>query len=527
MANSKISVNNEYIRPLSSYGEQNEVGSKAYNLMKLKHANYNVPDGFVATTFVYRYWKKNGQLPLRFLKELREYLAWFSYSMQYPLIVRSSATVEDARKASFAGIFTSYPNANSIAGIISRIKKIYADMNSDRVANYYKQHNISARTVEMAVVVQKQLNPEYSGILFTRNPVDGKDEVVLEYTKGVPWNLASGREKHTNRMILTEKSNRFGRLYKISKEIEEFFASPQDIEWAYDGKLYWIFQSRPITTLKNASFKKVIAPIKNSVTLFGTTASLGYAKGEVQYIFDNVPLKEAKKAFKKGNILATLVLSPEYDTVISRAKGVIALENSINSHAAILARERRIPCIVGVDLKALSRYAGDFDKVILDANHGRVIIPNPRIAEIQDKSEIALGKMPKWTKKVDPEGHKLIRNLKKAILEEDIEGFEKGIEKAIDYIMDNAPNRPDISRPLFHRLATFLQDDFVKILLTKYPNKHVFERFSLLDSSPKAQPKEYIDKIYLIVKKYVNSLDLLEVNGKKIYELEIQESRRS
>lgn len=526
MESTKISEKEKYDKPLSSYAEQDEVGGKAYNLMKLVHARYNVPNGFVVTTKVYNYWEKNKKLPSGLFNELKEYLDWFSYSMKFPLIVRSSATVEDAKKASFAGMFTSYPNASSIDDIIERIERIYSDASSKRVVDYCKLHNISLNSVKMAVLIQKQLDPEYSGILFTKNPVSGKDEVVLEYVEGVPWNLASGNEEYTNRIILTEKSKKFNGLYRISKEIEEFFASPQDIEWAYDGKLYWILQSRPVTTLGNNDFKNIIrlSP-KNAVILNGTTASLGYAKGKIQYIFDDLPVGEAEKVFEKNNILATLLLYPEYDGVISKSKGIITQINSINSHVAIVARERGIPCIVGIDLKKLARYAGDFDEIIVDANNGRVIIPKPRVSEIRDKSGLVSWNIPKWAKKVDPEGHKLIHNLKRAILDENAEEFEEGIERAISYIIDNAAKRPEISRPLFHRLARFLQDDFVKILLIKYPKEKVFERLSFIDSHPKTQPREYIDRVYLIVKKYVNSLDLLEVNGKKIYELEISENK--
>jgi len=516
-----VSKNKEYVKPLGSYAIQSEVGSKAYNLMRLKHAGYNVPGGFVVITKAYMYWKKNKRVPSELFEEVKKYLNWFSYLMKFPLIVRSSATVEDNKRASFAGIFTSYPNANSVEDIIERIERIYSDANSKRVIEYCKLHNINPKSIKMAGLVQQQLDPEYSGILFTRNPVNGNDETVLEYIRGVPWNLASGREKYTNRVILTEKSKRFGMLYRISKEIEEFFASPQDIEWAYDGKRYWILQARPITTLKSASFKKIRTPTKNAIVLNGTVASLGYAKGKIQYIFDDVPAEEAEKAFQKGNILATLLLFPEHDRVIAKAKGIVAETNSINSHVAILARERRIPCLVGINIRELSRYAGDFDEVIVDANNERLIIPKPRISTIRDTSKRVSWAMPEWTKRVDPEGRKIINELKKAILEEDVEAFEEGIEKAIAYILDNASTRPEASRPLFHRLATFLQEDFVTLLLKKYPKKEVFARLSFVDSHPKAQPKEVIDKLYTVVKKYVNSLDLLEVDGKKIYDLDL------
>lgn len=527
MGKPNASENIDYIKPLSSYAEPNEVGGKAYNLMKLSHAHYNIVVGFTITTEVYRYWKKNGKLPKEFFDKLDEYLKWFSYGMKFPVIVRSSATVEDAKKASFAGLFTSYPNANSIEDIIERIERIYSDANSKRVADYCKLHNIDTEKVEMAVLVQKQLNPEYSGILFTRNPVNGEDEAVLEYVKGVPWDLASGSEIHTNRMILTDKSKKFRKLYNIAKEMEEFFASPQDIEWAYDGKVYWILQSRPITTLGNKVLNNIKEPKRSEVILNGTTASLGYAKGKVQYIFDDLPVEEAEKVFKEGNILVTWLLYPEYDTVISKAKGIIAKEDSINSHVAILSRERKIPCIVGVDLKEFSRYVGDFDEVIVDADNGRILIPKPKVSKIRDTSKLIQGKMPEWTQHLDPEGHKIIMDLRKAVRNEDIEGLDEGIEKAIAYMMDNAVEKPEAARPLFHRLAGFLQDDFAEILLKKYPREKVLERFTFVDSNPNAEPQEFIDKIYKIANKYTNNLDLLEVNGKKLYQLQLKDDKKS
>ncbi|MCL5007894.1 MAG: PEP-utilizing enzyme [Candidatus Marsarchaeota archaeon] len=516
----------EYIKPLSSYGEPNEVGGKAYNLMRLKHANYCVADGFVLTTDLYRYWNGNGKFPPDLPKKLEKSIEWFSYSMRYPFIVRSSATVEDAEKASFAGIFSSYPNANSMQDLIVRIEKIYQDVGSPRVQRYCDLHGIDKRKIEMAVLIQQQLAPEYSGILFTRNPVNKKDETILEYVKGVPWDLVSGRAR-ANRMVLDDKSERFRKLYQISREIEEFLGAPQDIEWAYDGKEYWILQSRPITTLKTGAggVKNLTRPSRKSVTLTGTAASLGYITGRVQYIYDDVPAEEAERIFRKGNILATELLFPEYDGVVSKASGVIAHNNSINSHVAIVAREIGVPCIVGVELKDLSRYAADFDEIVLDANNGRIIVPNPRLSVIRDKSEIVYAGLPEWTKKVDTIGLALIGNLKKAILEEDIKSFEDGIDNIITYIVDNAQSRPDISRPLFHRLCGFLQDDLVYILLTKHSQKEVLERLAFVDSNRKADSQEIIDKMYLIAKRYIRSLDTLEVNGKKIFELELPETK--
>jgi len=511
----------KYTRSLSSYGELAEVGGKAYALMKLMRANYNVVDGFVITTEAYKDWLENKRLPKALMTEVKEKLNFLRYSLQYPLIVRSSATVEDSGKTSFAGIFTSCPNVNSVNDLAKSIKTIYKDATSNRVLKYCELKGIDPKSIGMSVLVQKQLDPEHSGIVFTKNPVNCKDEVILEYVEGVPWGLVSGRE-HANRAVLTDKSEKFNELYQVSKEIEEFLGAPQDIEWAFDGKKYWILQSRPITTLVNreAKAEKPVVQAKNSVTVTGTTASLGHVKGKIQYIYDNVPVKEAESVFKKGNILATILLFPEYDCVMANASGIIAYNDSINSHVAIIARELGIPCLVGVDLKNLSRYAADFDEIVLDADHGKIIVQKPRVSLIRDKSKIQLGEMPAWTKKVDRQGKQLINNLTKAVKEENVKELENGINKTIVYILDNARSAPEASRPLFHRLCEFLQDDFVDLLLKKYPQKYVLGRLSRMDSDSKAKPEETIDEIYLLTKKHIKALDLLEVDGKKIFELE-------
>ncbi len=481
----KTAETEKYTLSLDGYGEPLEVGGKAFTLMKLKRANYNVADGFVITTDSYRYWLRNQNLPETFGKELKEKMDWFG--LRYPFITRSSATVEDSKKASFAGIFTSYTDVGSVEELIERIETIYRDAGSKRVLKYCELKGIDPKKIEMAVLVQEQLKPQYSGIVFTRNPVNGKNEVVLNYVNGVPWGLVSGREQG-NTVVLTENDEKFAKLYRTSKDLEDFLGAPQDIEWASKGNKYCILQARPITTLesKKGSLSIRSEVRENAATVVGTAASLGYVKAKVQYIYD-VPADEAEKAFVKGNILATSMLFPEHNRVMSKASGIVTFYASINSHAAIIARELGIPCLVGVDIRSLSRYATDFDEIILDADNGRVVVPEPRVPQIRDKSGRRLEQKMDWDKMLDKQGAAFIESLSKAVAEEDADALEKENKKAVAYIMDNARSAPDVARPLYHRLTVFYENDFTNILANKYPQEHIIERFVYVDSHPEAK----------------------------------------
>lgn len=511
-----------YTRTLNGYAKLDEVGGKAYALMRLAQANYNTAGGFVITTDAYTYWLETKRLPSNLPNQLQERLEWHSYEMTYPLIVRSSATVEDQKKASFAGMFESYTNINSFDRLLKSIVNIYENACSEKIQRYSKFHNIHEKEIKMGILVQRQLNPKYSGILFTRNPVNGKDEMVVTYTEGVPWKLVSGQDVGVQE-VLTGKSEKFGGLYQIAKEIEEFLGAPQDIEWAFDGKEYIILQSRPITTLKAHSpeSKRSIRLNNKMATLTGTPASLGYIRGKIQYIEDNIPLKEAESKFVKGNILATRLLWLDYDSLMSRAGAIVTHDSSITTHAAIIAREKRIPCIVGIDIKRLSRYAANFDEVIVDADNGRIVVPHPRIYHIRDKTGIKIGAMPEWTRRVDKEGIRIIDSLSHAVVNGKTEEYEDGINQAIKYMINNASSHPELSRPLFHRLDTFLQEDFAKLLFENHPRKHVIERFEYVDANPQAKPQETIDRLYLITKKYLNAIGELRVDGKRMWELSI------
>ncbi len=203
--------------------------------------------------------------------------------------VRSSATAEDLPEASFAGQQATYLNVKGDADVLEYVQKCWASLFTARAIYYRVKNNFDHMDVLISVVVQKMINSDYAGVMFTANPVTNDlKEMVIEGSFGLGELVVSGSvtpdnyvvvkdplaikdvyvaekkkamyrdvdgknyEKElgeeANKQVLSEKE--ILELARMGLKIEEHYGKPQDIEWAYeDGKLF-ITQSRPITTLK-------------------------------------------------------------------------------------------------------------------------------------------------------------------------------------------------------------------------------------------------------------------------------------
>ncbi|MGB5901644.1 MAG: phosphoenolpyruvate synthase [Xanthobacteraceae bacterium] len=189
-----------------------------------------------------------------FLHENSDVAAW---------AVRSSATAEDMSDASFAGQHESYLDRRGIESVLEAIKSCWASLYSERAVIYRQRNGIAHRYVAMAVIVQRTVPAEASGVMFTADPVTGDRTVVaIEAGTGTGEALVSGavvpqgvklrggeifaRTGHGS-AILSDGQARA--LAAIGRRIEKHFGSPQDIEWCLLDGAFSIVQSRPITTL--------------------------------------------------------------------------------------------------------------------------------------------------------------------------------------------------------------------------------------------------------------------------------------
>ena len=201
--------------------------------------------------------------------------------------VRSSATAEDLPTASFAGQHDTHLGVTTGA-IIDRVRDCMASLFTDRAVAYRARNGIAHTDVEMAVVVQRMVDADAAGVLFTADPETGKRTVAtVDATYGLGDTVVAGEvnadhariaretgavieyevgEKATELKLTregtTSTDTQTGRretrvltddqlrtLVGVGERIEALFGEPQDIEWALVDGAFVILQSRPITSL--------------------------------------------------------------------------------------------------------------------------------------------------------------------------------------------------------------------------------------------------------------------------------------
>lgn len=316
-----------------------------------------------------------------------------------PLVaVRSSATAEDLPDASFAGQQETYLNVQGEANLVSKIRECWASLFTARAIFYRSEKGFDHFKVGLAAVVQRMVQADRSGIMFTVDPVSNdKKTIVIEAIYGLGEYIVQGkvtpdqfcvdkRSLQINskkiglqdvKFVKVGKLNKEVRLKKseggrqkisdlevkeiarLGREIEKHYFFPQDIEWAIEGKRIFITQSRPITTLEKKTniSKQILASdvkVKQEVVARGDAASPGIASGEV--IIIHSPKEIAK--VREGAILVASQTNPDYVPAMKRAAAIVTEHGGRTSHAAIVSRELGIPCVVGVKdaLKILSKH---------------------------------------------------------------------------------------------------------------------------------------------------------------------------
>ena len=177
--------------------------------------------------------------------------------------VRSSAVAEDSEAASYAGQQETYLFVEGGEEVCRRVVDCWASFFSER-ALFYRSQKGSLEDLRMAVVVQKMVDPEKSGVIFTVDPVRRRrDRMVVEAVRGIGERVVSGevtpdhyaldrkgkvkREKVVDDRVLTD--DELQRLGDLGRQLEERHGVAQDIEWAMIGEEIYLLQSRPVTTM--------------------------------------------------------------------------------------------------------------------------------------------------------------------------------------------------------------------------------------------------------------------------------------
>ena len=236
--------------------EQALAGGKGGTLARLYQAGYPVPEGFVILPAAFdddklvpEAWPQI-QAHLTHLQRKGNGMAAFA--------VRSSALSEDSAQASFAGEFETVLDVHSDEMVRAAIHSVHRSRSSERVLAYSQAKGLDA-VHDMAVVVQRLVRADISGVLFTADPVTGSRAAMAgNFVFGFGEELVSGEAEPYTFALARPKGGydgppelkRFARtLYKLALQLEEELGGPQDIEWAIAGRKLFLLQSRPITTL--------------------------------------------------------------------------------------------------------------------------------------------------------------------------------------------------------------------------------------------------------------------------------------
>jgi pyruvate,water dikinase len=337
---------------------------------------------------------------------------------EYALVaIRSSATTEDLPTASFAGQQASFLNVKGIREYLDAVKKCWASLYEPRAIFYRAKHGFKHASI--AVIVQRMVNSEKSGVMFTINPTTDEDVVVIEATWGLGESLVLGeiqpdsyivskggrilekkigkKEKMRVRDYATDRTvelpvarNKVEVQVLTDQEIlsianyglaiEKHYQKAQDIEFAVERGRIFILQTRAVTTeVKKEEIKEIVGePIVK-----GLAVSPGIATGIVRIVHG---LEDISK-IEQGDVLVTTQTSPDLVPTMSKSAAIITDTGGTTCHAAIVSREMGIPAVVGT--QNATQILQDGQLVTVDAYKGLIYAGEIGIEKPEEVEEIA------------------------------------------------------------------------------------------------------------------------------------------
>ncbi|MEK6741746.1 MAG: phosphoenolpyruvate synthase [Nanoarchaeota archaeon] len=412
-------------------------GGKGANLAEIYNLKISVPPGFVITAQSYDYFIKSAGLDQRIknllekidyedteqldnvTKEIREMIERAEFpenlreeiidsyetlsaedsktrnkpaneligkSQDFPFVaVRSSATAEDLAEASFAGQQESFLNVRGDSDLLLHIKKCFASLFTSRAAYYRNKKGFKHIQVSLAVVVQKMIDSDKSGVIFSKDPSTKRNNVIIEAVWGLGEGIVSGqitpdryivsqkesgefeiiekeitkkkiaivrgpnggketiklKEERSEQQVL--KEHEVVMLSEIAIKLEDHYKKPQDIEFAIASDKIYIVQTRPITTMESRGDISSEKELNGEVVLTGLAASPGIGFGKIKIVLS---LNDLNK-IEKGDILVTKMTDPDMVVTMQKCAAIVTDEGGLTAHAAIVSREMGIPAIVG------------------------------------------------------------------------------------------------------------------------------------------------------------------------------------
>ncbi|MCL1810997.1 MAG: phosphoenolpyruvate synthase [Methanomassiliicoccaceae archaeon] len=417
------------------------VGGKGANLGELTSAGFPVPGAFVLTTAAYDcFLEKSGILGgienelksidrtsdqnltdaskrIRALFETcgipddlkKEVVSHYRLIVPKGTVgfvaVRSSATAEDLPDASFAGQQETYLNVKDEEDLFDKIRKCWSSLFTARAIAYREKQGFAHGDVKLAVVVQKMVNSEVSGIMFTVDPHSGAKNIIIEAGYGLGEAIVGGevtpdtyvidksKMNITKKRISTQKwkyvRGKDGGCLKedvaggdekkqkiedacileiaeMGRQVEIHYQRPMDMEWCIEDDKVFLVQARPITAVGSSGGNGENEVSSENILLTGLGASPGFATGTVRIYDETMSLD----VVKDGDVLVTKMTMPDMVPAMSRSAAIVTDEGGMTCHAAIISRELGTPCVVGTGTATDTLKDGDI--ITVDGTTGTV-----------------------------------------------------------------------------------------------------------------------------------------------------------
>lgn len=300
--------------------------------------------------------------------------------------VRSSATAEDAAQASFAGMFVSYLNVDREFELVTSVRDCWASSLGARVLFYRLKQGQGGTENLIAVVVQRMVNSEKAGVMFTVDPSAGDpDLLVIESSWGLGETVVGGQVQPDRFVVrksdltvttraIAEKSfelvrderarmsrsqpvpadrskassltdDEVRRVAELGVRVERHYGRPQDVEFAIQKGQVFLVQTRPVTSSPQP-WAEAAAPAprpQGQVLVRGLGASPGLVSGRVRVLRS----PDEGRRLEAGEVLVAPVTTPDWVPFMRRAAAIVTDSGGMTSHAAIVSRELGLPCIVG------------------------------------------------------------------------------------------------------------------------------------------------------------------------------------
>lgn len=332
--------------------------------------------------------------------------------------VRSSATTEDLAEASFAGQQDSFLNVKGRVSLITHIKKCIASLFTSRATYYRHKQGFNYDQASLAVVVQKMVDSDKSGVMFSKDPTSRNENIIIEAVWGLGEGIVSGqitpdsyivsqdlkilekkiavkkiaitrdssggkavvklKEERATQQVLKEHEVR--ELAEMALKLEDHYKKPQDIEFAIENNEIYIVQTRPITTLNKKSQES--QELKGEIILEGLAASPGIGVGIVKIVNSMSDLDKVKK----GDILVTGMTNPDMVVTMQKASAIVTDEGGQTAHAAIVSREMGIPAVVGT--QKATEILKDGEIITVDGFSGKIY--KGKVSEAKQKEVLPI-----------------------------------------------------------------------------------------------------------------------------------------